>query len=351
MEFRKERNLIVAYDGVLKVGAWNISNGTFVGKSGTAVKSVPKCFIYDNLPSFYNTNSPDNLLGYAIRRYRSWKSGWNFEYTTARANRFEQLISVGLMTDNLRELDTTISLNKEIVTYLKEHNRGYYSSGMIQRYLTEKKYAEILKDKPEWYRDIFKALVEGIPADYLKTILNRAEHEHVMSFYGDYNTHGLWNVINDYYKICMKLYGKVEVKPNILSNYAQLVYLNNEYEKAHYNDKLREYNDKAWLYYQNDNFIVTPILTKEEFHREGERQNNCVERMYMEKVYNGHTHVVTIRRVSDPDKNYITCEVLNNGKINQYLTKNNNRPTDPDAIEFQKIYQQHLKEALATAKD
>ena len=64
--------------------------------------------------------------------------------------------------------------------------------------------------------------------------------------------------------------------------------------------------------------------------------------MYMEYVHDGKTHVVTVRRVNDPTKNYITCEVSNNGRIIQYLAKNNRQPSELDAIEFKRIYQNYL---------
>ena len=97
--------------------------------------------------------------------------------------------------------------------------------------------------------------------------------------------------------------------------------------------------------YENDTFVVKPLLTKEDFHKEGEAQRNCVERLYMEKVYEGHTHVVTVRLKTNPDKSYITCEVTNNGLIYQYLAFGNETPNDEAAKNFKKEYQQHLKTA------
>ena len=128
-----------------------------------------------------------------------------------------------------------------------------------------------------------------------------------------------------------------------MTKYAVLKYLEKEYRNAHYNEELAKYNDKKWLYYENDTFVVKPLLTKEDFHNEGEAQRNCVERLYMEKVYKGHTHVVTVRRKTDPDKSYITCEVTNNGLIYQYLAFGNSTPKDAAATSFKKEYQQHLK--------
>lgn len=343
MNFVKERNLIVVYDGVLKQGSWNITDGTFFGKSGKPVKTVPACFTYKNLPDRYDRRySEETMLGYAVRCYREWLGGYYFNYTAARGQRMEQLISVGLLPNNEGDLDSTDKLTKDLVTYLKENNRGYFDRATVNNYLAEKKYQDFLNGKPDYIKWIFKCLINELPYDYLKTMLNRMEHEHVNNFYGNYNNGSLVTLVRRYYEICMQLYGSVEIKPNILSNYAHLLYFEKEYKDAHYNEALNQHNNKEWLYYQNETFIVRPLLTKDAFHEEGERQNNCVERMYMEYVHDGKTHVVTVRRVNDPTKNYITCEVSNNGRIIQYLTKNNRHPSELDAIEFKRIYQEYL---------
>ena len=347
MVFVKERNLIVAYDGVLKLGSWNITTGQFIGKSGKPVKSVPACFTYNNLPGHYNARCENSLLfGYIIRCFRGWQDLRDFNYNEARGNRLEQLISVGLYPSQLNCLDEKTPLTKDIVTFLKENNGAEYDAYKIQGYLAEKKYANFLAGKSDWIKSLFRSTINKVPYDYLKTFLNRMEHEHINAFYSIYSLSSAINLIVRYYEICNTLYQKVEVKPNILSNYAHLLYLEKEYKDAHYNEVLEGKNNCPWLYFQNDKFIVRPLLTKEAFHEEGERQNNCVERMYMERVYNGLTHVVTVRRVENPDKNYITCEVNNYGRIIQYLARANKHPTEQDAKEFRTIYQAHLATAI-----
>jgi hypothetical protein len=339
MEFKKERNFIVAYDGVIKLGAWDISNGSFIGKSGKPVKSVPSCFTYKNLPSWRRGT---NDLAYAIYWYRTNLSD---NYTEVMGAHFEQLLSLGLFPNSTNSLCDKLNLNKKIVEYLKEKNQGYYDSIMVARYLALIQYEQYINTLPDWGKEVFSDLLRNdIPADYIKTALNRVIHEHVDAFYKtQYIVSGsIFNVLKDYYDISMKLFNKVEVEKNFLSKYAVLKYLAEEYKNKHYNEELAKNNDKPWLYYENETFIVKPILTKEDFHIEGEAQRNCVERMYMEKVYKGQTHVVTIRRKSDPDKSYITCEVCNDGRIWQYLARCNETPKEQDARNFKAEYAQHL---------
>ena len=340
MEFKKERNFIVAYDGIIKLGAWDISNGSFIGKSGKPVKTVPSCFTYRNLPSYRRGT---NDLAYAIYWYRTNLSD---NYTNVMGAHFEQLLSLGLFPNSTNSLCDKPNLNKKIVEYLKDENQGYYDSIKVARYLALIQHEQYINALPDWAKDVFSNLLRNnFPIDYIKTALNRVIHEHVDAFIKDtyYISGKIYEMLKDYYDISMKLFNKVEVEKNFLTKYAILKYLAEEYKNQHYNEELAKNNDKSWLYYENETFIVKPILTKEDFHIEGEAQRNCVERMYMERVYKGETHVVTVRRKSNPDKSYITCEVGSDGRIWQYLARCNETPKEQDARNFKAEYSQHLK--------
>lgn len=348
MEFIKERNLIVCYEDNMRLGAWDITTGNYIGKSGRSVQKAPACFNYNKLPSIRYTADEDysKYLAHAIYCYRSWISD-RYEYNEIIGKRFEQLISVGLFPLNRRDLNYEIKLNKNIIKYLKENNQGLYDYNGVINYNIENQYKDYIESIPDWAKSIFYTLMrEELPFNYVKTALNRALNEKIYAFSGEpgsYNGNNLIvNVITKYYKMNMEMYKKVEVIPNLLSKYAILRNLYEEYKKAHYNDVLKKNNDLPWLYYENDVFVVRPIITKEGFHDEAAAQNNCVERMYMERVYNKQTHIVTVRRKANPENAFITCEVSNDGQIIQYLGRFNRWPTETDAVKFRTEYQTHL---------
>lgn len=105
-----------------------------------------------------------------------------------------------------------------------------------------------------------------------------------------------------------------------------------------------EYQKKAPLFFEDENFIVLIPTTADEFKKEADYQQNCVFRLYYPKVRECETHVVFIRKKSDINTPYITCEVNNNGKIVQYLTRFNNNVTDDNAKAFGIAYQEYLRE-------
>lgn len=337
MSFVKERNFIVCYDGAIKMGAWNITNGHWIGKSGKEVTGVPHCFRYDNLRAYDNSES--DFLGSVINFYRD--NFHNNFYGMNLGQRFEQLISLKIIPNRVSDLYDETPLTKDVVKYINETCHGVYRTHMIKDFITKNKYNALLDGKPEWYKTIFVSLIQNYPYEYLKTMLNRCLTEKVNWFWGEYfSISSMTSIIQEYYDCCMTLYNEVKVMPNVLSNLAHLKALREEYKNAHYNEILQKNNDMPWLYFEDNNFIVRPILSREAFHYEGEAQHNCVERLYMEKVFNNSTYIVTVRRKSEPDKAYITCEVTKDHKINQYYAACNHYPSeDGMAIAFKKKYE------------
>lgn len=356
MNFVKERNLIVCYDYDMRLGAWNITTGAFIGKSGRPIKSVPSCFSYNNLPQIYSVRNYVELntsayLAAMIRLFRDWKASYQWDYNEVIGARFEQLISLNLIPNERSIFNHDLILTKDVVNYLKQEAYGVYNTRNVNNFLAKTRHQAYLNTIPKWAHEVFFRLIvnNDLPLDYIKTALSRAIKEHIGAFTGKEDSYSakdmMTDVIHNYYTISMTIYNKVEVTPNFLSKYAILRYIGDEYKKTHYNDVLKKNNDLPWLYYENDVFTVRPIITKEAFHDEANAQHNCVERMYMERVYNKQTHVVAVRKKADPENAFITCEVDNNGQIIQYLARFNRQPAETNAIKFRTEYQAHLRSA------
>ena len=109
---------------------------------------------------------------------------------------------------------------------------------------------------------------------------------------------------------------------------------------------IKKNNDLDWLYYEDSEYLVRPLVSAQDFHDEATQQNNCVERLYLEDVAKGKVHIAVLRRKADPAKSFITIEVNNNRCINQYLAKNN--ANSPAEIEpFMRAYRKHLNGTLS----
>lgn len=149
-------------------------------------------------------------------------------------------------------------------------------------------------------------------------------------------------LMHDYYTMCKAMYGEVKVNHNILTSFAHINALYKEYINAHYDETLKNHNDKSFLKFTFGDYEAFPLLTREQFHKEGTENNNCVERLYMEKVSRGETYITVIRRINTPEKSLITCEVGLDGSIQQYLLRSNYRVTQPDLLQFREMYQDYI---------
>ena len=343
MDFKKERNFIVAYDGSNNIlGKWNILTGDFIGKGGKQVKSCPSCFTYQYLTWDFNKN----ILSASINFYRQWPNN----YTTKRGQRFEEMISVGLHPDSIHDLDSTEKLTKDLVNYIKKNYNGRYAQNAVNKYKIEKELGKFLEDKPEWYKSIIFNSDNSIPTDFKIAFLNRCESEKVINFFdaiASYNRISyIMSLMANYYEKCLEMYGEVKLKPNILTNYGHICALYIEYQNAHLNERIEKNNNKQFLNFQFGDFFARPLLTREDFHKEGEAQSNCVERLYMEKVANGQTYIVIVRANNAPEKSLVTCEVDLRGNIRQYLGFANSTVTNEALREFRREYSKHLSETV-----
>ena len=347
MEYRKEKTFIVAYDDNNTMrGKWNIQTNRYIGVRGMPIKSIPQAFKSDapEMPTYIR----DALC--LIREYAY------LGFSTALGNRLEQLLSLQLRVGNdpsTRQfiVEDTTPLTKDVVNYLRDHCEGCYSAVNIRSYKFFKEHQEFLRrceDHAPWAMEVLQLhVIENIPAKFVKDMIIYGIHEKV--FY-EYSAYQFGVLLKTWADIIKDLNDTLEAKRNILTNYNILEYIYEQYKQEHYDDQIRKHNDLQWLYYENDEYIVRPLLSRAEFHAEAEAQHNCVERMYMERVYDGKTHVVTVRKKNNPNRPYITCEVLNNGTIWQYLLRYNERPRGQADLRFREEYSDHIETSLSSQK-
>lgn len=347
MNYRKERTLVVAYDSEGNMrGKWDILNNTYIGVKGNPIKTVPEAFRLSNglLPVY---------LHRALQIVRDYN---RYDYSSNKINRLEQLISLQLNVESsyetwmFMETDTT-NLTKDVIEYLQTSCNNCYSKYFITQYNLYKKYKTFLDkcgEQKEWARNILDYFItderKSMQQEFLEKMILRGISERI---YSRLNYWNFGDIIYKYYNMCISMGFELKVEPNIMTKYYILCYLYDEYKNEHYDEGLKRNNDMPWLYYENDTFIAKPLFTKEEFHAEAEAQHNCVERLYMERVFNGITHIVSVRRKDQPDTSCITCEVSNERKIVQYLKAWNNGRCEQDECNFRDQYAIYLRSTLA----
>ena len=347
MKYEKEREFIVAYDddGNMK-GKWDILHNVFIGVKGQPIKTVPRAFCY-------TANAPAYIV--CARDFVNRYSRYYTYYGTITSN-VEAIVSVKLVPP-LHDSETweymrnnLLRLPKGLVDYIRENQNGVFSLRALTEYNLNVQYQDLIArftDETErnWVQSVIYS-VNGsrtpIPADFIKGMLIRAVHEKIHVIYSGYS---FGRMLIDWVNDVRCMGEKLEMKHNILTNHAILRYLAQEYKKTHYDEGIQRFNNIPALYFETEEYIIRPLLSKEDFHTEANVQRNCVENMYMERVFNGSTHVVCVRKKTAPDVPYITCEVDNDGIIRQYVLRFNQRPSETKDKELKEMYEVHLREA------
>ena len=169
-------------------------------------------------------------------------------------------------------------------------------------------------------------------------IMYYCEHENWWGFMR-YDAYRIFKLLRNYIELCEYLNKKRTYKDIFKS----ICLMQKEKDLIEQN-KCVDYQQNSNLFFEDDNFTVIVPTTVKEFWDEAEYQHNCVFRLYFPQVVEQHTHVVFIRKKNDINTPYVTCEVMNNGKINQYLARFNNHVQDEEALNFKKEYQKYLNE-------
>lgn len=346
MEIRKEQSIIKIYDGEKLCGGWNILTNTYIGCKGQQLKAPSTPFRRE-----LNELAANNDLAHAVQTtIRGIFNLYGDDWETV-SHHVEALISVGLYPVNeyytwrsLRNKKQP-ALKKGLVEFLKENCHCAYSPENVKKYNFYIKYNKMFEqfnmEEQTWAFEVYDMSINqyNLPDDWTLGMILRALHEKV---YAEKNAYAFTSILTDWYNKISIMEDKLEVKHNILTNYAILQWIYKEYRTKNYDEKLSHFNNCPWLYFEDETLVAYPLTTRTQFHAEAEYQHNCVENMYMERVFCGETHVVVIRKKNDLNTPYITCEVNNRHEIIQYLTRFNEHPRDPYANAFYHKYNSHL---------
>lgn len=102
---------------------------------------------------------------------------------------------------------------------------------------------------------------------------------------------------------------------------------------------------KALYEFENDEFFIKVPEKKSDFIHEGHMNNNCVG-TYFDKVLNGRSVVVFLRKKELPDQAYCTVEITNVATLQQ-LRSRYNREAPPEAKEFAEKWMKEVRKRVA----
>lgn len=334
MDYRKEKNLLIAFDGNVIKAKYDWHTGICYGNKGTQLKGISPAFrgsVYDRM----------------ITSHKWIKSNLYGEELALALDRWERLASVGLYTSDHNILFNSDypfpNLKKDFVEYLKTRFWGELSQYAQKKFTYSQmpEYQMLNQCNQGTINNMIRYAEDStVPVEWaIKAMLRLQLEDYGYAFNESNNTF----VLEKYYIQCRLLGQETPaITKNFLITICKTAHMYQIWKNEHMNESLKKHNDLKELYYENDTYVMYPLLTSDQFHAEAEAQHNCVERLYMEPVAEGKTHVVVIRRKSDPAQSLITCEINNKWNIIQYLAKGNRPPEDSEKT-FKKELASYLK--------
>ena len=356
MVFVKEKSLVKGYLDGKYTGSFDFATGAYYGIRGGKLKNNPKGFSSSAIVYDYEDELSDRVL---LLKAMNTIFEYEKHFLASRKEAYafiEQLLSVGLYADTYTDVQRFIEskkkfkLDKEFVNYYKNNNASRFTYNNFLEYLADKECAEIFGEN----RDKFLSKFICKQCNFLdnkdkKKLYNLMVKEKINYFKQNYevienfNNKPILCIIRD--TIILRQETKtIPLIPdrNLLLECSLTMYNYKMNLDETNNICIKKNNDNEKLYYENDEVIIRPLLSINAFHDEAEKQNNCVERIYMEKVIRGETYIVNVRKKNEPNRSYITCEVSKSGIIQQFLYSYNCSVIDTYGKNLRNEYQIHL---------
>lgn len=334
MEYRKEKNLLIAFDGTVIKAKYDWNTGICYGVKGNQLAGISRAF----------RNSTYDRMITSIRWIREHLSG---QVLALAVDRWERLASVGLYTsDHDLLIDETYdfpNLKKDFVQYLKNDADGELTRfhQALYPYTQMQEYQMLNGNYRAYVNQVVSHKWYTLPVEWTIKALLRLQLEDYQYLTG-YCYGSALALLEKYYDTCTEMEQEnPAITKNFLVTICKALHMYDLWKQEHMNDVLKRHNDLKELYYENDTYTMYPLITTEQFHEEAQAQNNCVERLYMGQVAKGSTHVVVIRRKDAPEKSLVTCEISNGWRIVQYLAKYNQTPAAPE-MDFMKELKSYL---------
>lgn len=357
-ELVKEKNiLILTAEGKNKPYRFDINTGILYS---TVNKPMVRC--PEGLPSFarYSDNNVMVLLATILRGDGDfWFKKHTLPHMTNYAKLFkivDRLESIGYKDrrgyDDPRYLEFIDVNFKDFAKYVKEYPEKSIEDFTREYEIIYWMKKNNIKETPyvtiEELEHIRRGNFDEKDLPYIINYFNHGIKDYYTtaegydgSMYAQYGI--MFSQLRTYFEMCNDL-EKKPTKDDFFRDYINTI---REYriKKANIDDKKikEQYQKYPALAFENDIFKVIIPQTVKDFTQEANEQRNCVQSIYLSRVIRGMTNVVFIRRKDNIEHSYITCEVTNDGKINQYLGKGNSYVHDMDAIDFNILYQTHLK--------
>lgn len=318
---------------------YDLSTGTYIGKSGHPVKNLNRYFCNMTVSDIIETFDDERYRNYLsfcwnnIRRGHISNMGTFLQSVRKYAN-FEQVFSAGVTKVSkyfsLPIRDVPKGLLDIIRSSDNDGDRNRYGYGGLK---LDDALVYFYKKDPDFARFVltheFTTLNTGGIIDMLGVREHNIENrnywrlinqrgydpEKLLLYLDDLHTYealdwlsGTVKELEDYARMMNSITDKYEKFPrNFLTTHRIATRNYQRYQKEYEEELFLKRIDKS-LEYADDTYKLIYPKTTQDIKEEGVRQNHCVA-SYIQSVLDGKCHIMFLRRKDELDKNLITVEI------------------------------------------
>lgn len=345
---------------------YDLSTGQSIGVRGNPVRTVA--------PHMRNTSISDIINSIDDKNYRNFlryvygqcsNTIKNFGTLLLESKRFlnyEQYFSSGI-EKIIGRPPLFNDCPKKLLSLCREHNLTL-----------DKNIIDAYKDSPDFFnlaytldyislndKDIYKILqIRNVRYDYHKNKYTHESFYHLVEEYGytfksflEYidrlvtyealDVNQIYGNLRDYLRMSSEISNRFDKYPKNLLTTHQITVRNYERIKQEINEQKFKETVNPALGFKTGDYVILYPESSQDIKDEAVQQHNCVA-SYIDRVINRQCNIVFLRKKDNPEKSYITVELID-GKVVQAYRAYNQEISSEDKDILNK-YEEYLKEEV-----
>lgn len=289
------------------------------------IKEFQEKFYYYNFIDTLQLAAYDSFeLLWKLKLYNLSKHADKFNTTGSFYNRFKVPKNfLKFMQDNDVEywqLRVMQLLQDKGIENMKKYIEQYYNYNNLRffnKHNVVNEYIESYKKNNYFNMKIFREIVKFVP---LKKFLKYRQGMENLQIYRDY--------LKMADELALNYKSKEDLFPeNLIERHDELqAKIKVEENIEHCFGIYLRFLELSKYIYEDDNYIIFPGNSSEEFALEGKQQNNCVNYMYSQDYIDGKTEIYFMRSLNNITQSLVTLE-FNNNTVEQKEQKNHEKTT------------------------
>ena len=366
LKSRKEGKYLIFEFPNNKTVKYDLSNGDFIGKSGKVVKSLCSQFvgynIEDVIESFEDKAYKSFLMcvnnetrirnGYGGGIYHAYTNVGTFLKHVSDLKNLEQFFACGITNIDSNVVKFS-DVPKGLIKICMNNKKIRLSNYLIEVYKSNVDIWDFLLKVDDYEYLNISNLMKSYTVDYFIKLVKEYNYkpkslaryiDNILRFEGETRQDYVLSYLYDYTIMSSAISKrKFNKYPRYLATMHNITVRNYNRLKKKFPEELFKKRIKLDMEYTYKNWIIIYPKTTQDMKDEAIQQSNCLA-SYIDRVIDGKTDIVFLRKKSAPNESVVTVEVKNNKVVQRYAS-HNTEPSEEQLLVLNK-YEEYLQNKI-----